>query len=155
MLINKQEKAMSTLDALKLTTSKKPTHISAVMIRRNKLATKVWEQIQLAKSQLEGTTFVVKRYRSFTDRETGLRKQIELPKRLREWWFRNDAGKVCVSIKYGTKVLELAKGKHSIEVGNAEELVKALELVKQAVEVGELDAQIELASGNLRKGFGK
>lgn len=146
---------MSTLDALKLTTSKKPTHISAVMIRRNKLATKVWEQIQLAKSQLEGTTFVVKRYRSFTDRETGLRKQIELPKRLREWWFRNDAGKVCVSIKYGTKVLELAKGKHSIEVGNAEELVKALELVKQAVEVGELDAQIELASGNLRKGFGK
>lgn len=146
---------MSTLDALKLTTAKKPTHIPSVMIRRNKMASKVWEQIQLAKSQIDGTTFVVKKYRSFTDKETGLRKQIEMPKRLREWWFRNEAGKVCVAIKYGTKVLELAKGKHSIEVANADELVKALELVKQAVEVGELDAQIELASGNLRKGFGK
>lgn len=146
---------MSTLDGLKLSTAKKQAHMPTVVIRRNKMATKVWEQIQLAKSQLEGTTFVVKKYRSFTDRETGLRKQIELPKRLREWWFRNDAGKVCVSIKYGTKVLELAKGKHSIEVGNAEELVKALELVKQAVEVGELDAQIELTDGNLRKGFDK
>lgn len=146
---------MSTLDALKLTTAKKPTHIPAVMIRRNKMASKVWEQIQLAKSQIDGTTFVVKKYRSFTDRETGLRKQIEMPKRLREWWFKNEAGKVCVAIKYGTKVLELAKGKHSIEVANADELVRALELVKQAVEVGELDAQIELASGNLRKGFGK
>ena len=155
MLINKQEKRMSTLDALKLTTAKKPTHIPSVMIRRNKMASKVWEQIQLAKSQIDGTTFVVKKYRSFTDRETGLRKQIEMPKRLREWWFRNEAGKVCVAIKYGTKVLELAKGKHSIEVANADELVRALELVKQAVEVGELDAQIELASGNLRKGFGK
>lgn len=146
---------MSTLDALKLTTAKKPTHIPSVMIRRNKMASKVWEQIQLAKSQIDGTTFVVKKYRSFTDRETGLRKQIEMPKRLREWWFRNEAGKVCVAIKYGTKVLELAKGKHSIEVANADELVRALELVKQAVEVGELDTQIELASGNLRKGFGK
>ncbi len=146
---------MSTLDALKLTTAKKPTHIPSVMIRRNKMASKVWEQIQLAKSQIDGTTFVVKKYRSFTDRETGLRKQIEMPKRLREWWFRNEAGKVCVAIKYGTKVLELAKGKHSIEVANADELVRALELVKQAVEIGELDAQIELASGNLRKGFGK
>ncbi len=146
---------MSTLDALKLTTAKKPTHIPSVMIRRNKMASKVWEQIQLAKSQIDVTTFVVKKYRSFTDRETGLRKQIEMPKRLREWWFRNEAGKVCVAIKYGTKVLELAKGKHSIEVANAEELVRALELVKQAVEVGELDAQIELASGNFRKGFGK
>jgi hypothetical protein len=155
VLINKQEKRMSTLDALKLTTAKKPTHIPSVMIRRNKMASKVWEQIQLAKSQIDGTTFVVKKYRSFTDRETGLRKQIEMPKRLREWWFRNEAGKVCVAIKYGTKVLELAKGKHSIEVANADELVRALELVKQAVEVGELDAQIELASGNLRKGFGK
>ena len=149
------ENDMSTLGTLKLTTAKKPTHIPSVMIRRNKMASKVWEQIQLAKSQIDGTTFVVKKYRSFTDRETGLRKQIEMPKRLREWWFRNEAGKVCVAIKYGTKVLELAKGKHSIEVANADELVRALELVKQAVEVGELDAQIELASGNLRKGFGK
>jgi hypothetical protein len=146
---------MSTLETLKLTTAKKPTHIPAVVFRRNKLSSKLWEQIQLAKSQIEGTPFVVTKFKSIKDKETGLRKQVEVPKRIREWWFRNDAGKVCVSVKYGTKVIELAKGKHSVEVDSAQNLVKALELVKQAVEAGELDAQIESASGALKLGFKK
>jgi hypothetical protein len=146
---------MSTLDTLKLVAVKKPTHTPTVVIRRQKLASKVWEQLQLAKSQIEGTKFEVKKYRSYTDKESGLRKQIEVPKRIREWWFRNEQGKVCVAIKYGTRVLELAKGKHSIEVGSADELIKALELVKQAVELGELDQQLEQASGSVRKSFKK
>jgi len=146
---------MSALESLKLTTAKKPTHIPAVVFRRNKLSSKLWEQIQLAKSQIEGTPFVVTKFKSIKDRETGLRRQVEIPKRIREWWFKNEAGKVCVSVKYGTKVIELAKGKHSVEVENAQALVKALELVKQAVEAGELDAQIESASGALKLGFKK
>ena len=144
---------MSILETLKLTTAKKPTHIPAIVFRRNKLSSKLWEQIQLAKSQIDGTAFVVTKYKSVKDKETGLRRQVEIPKRIREWWFRNDAGKVCVSVKYGTKVIELAKGKHSVEVDSAQNLVKALELVKQAVEAGELDAQIESASGALKLGF--
>jgi hypothetical protein len=146
---------MSKLDELKLVAVKKPTHTPTVVIRRNKLASKVWEQLQLAKSQIEGTKFEVKKFRSYTDKESGLRKQIEVSKRIREWWFRNEQGKVCVAIKYGTRVLELAKGKHSIEVGSADELIKALELVKQAVELGELDQQLEQASGSVRKSFKK
>jgi hypothetical protein len=146
---------MSTLDTLKLVAVKKPTHTPIVVIRRQKLASKVWEQLQLAKSQIDGTKFEVKKYRSYTDKESGLRKQIEVPKRIREWWFRNEQGKVCVAIKYGTRVLELAKGKHSIEVGSADELIKALEVVKQAVELGELDQQLEQASGSVRKSFKK
>ncbi len=146
---------MSTLDSLKLTTAKKPTHIPAIVFRRNKLSNRLWEQIQLAKSQIDGTTFVVKKFRSIKDRETGLRRQVEIPKRIREWWFRNDAGKVCVSVRYGTKVIELAKGKHSVEVENALALVKALETIKSAVEQGELDTQIEAASGALKLGFKK
>jgi hypothetical protein len=146
---------MSALESLKLTTAKKPTHVPAIVFRRNKLSSKLWEQIQLAKSQIEGTPFVVTKFKSIKDRETGLRKQVEIPKRIREWWFRNDAGKVCVSVKYGTKVIELAKGKHSVEVENAQALVKALETIKSAVEQGELDSQIELASGALKLGFKK
>ena len=146
---------MSTLDSLKLTTAKKPTHIPAIVFRRNKLSNKLWEQIQLAKSQIDGTPFVVTKFKSVKDKETGLRKQVEIPKRIREWWFRNDAGKVCVSVKYGTKVIELAKGKHSVEVDNAQSLVKVLETIKSAVEQGELDAQIESASGALKLGFKK
>ena len=146
---------MSTLDSLKLTTAKKPTHIPAIVFRRNKLSSKLWEQIQLAKSHIDGTPFVVTKFKSVKDKETGLRRQVEIPKRIREWWFRNDAGKVCVSVKYGTKVIELAKGKHSVEVASGPELVKALESIKSAVEAGELDAQIESASGALKLGFKK
>ena len=146
---------MSTLDSLKLTTAKKSTHIPAIVFRRNKLSNKLWEQIQLAKSHIDGTPFVVTKFKSVKDKETGLRHQVEIPKRIREWWFKNDAGKVCLSVKYGTKVIELAKGKHSVEVDSAQNLVKALETIKSAVEQGELDAQIETASGALKAGFRK
>lgn len=146
---------MSTLDALKLTIAKKPTHIPTVMIRRNKLSNQLWQQIQLAKSQIDGTSFTVKKFRTVKDKETGLRKSVEVNKRLREWWFKNEQGKVCVSIKYGSQLIELAKGKHSVEVDTAQGLIKALETIKSAVEQGELDTQIATASVNLRKGFGK
>lgn len=144
---------MSTLNNLKLTAEKKPQHIAPVQQRRNKLSHRLWEQIQLAKSQVEGTEFVVKKYRSFKDQETGLRKQIEVPKRIRPWWFVAANGKVCIAIKYGTSVLELAKGKPSVEVDSPQDLIKVLEAIKGAVEAGELDGQIEIASTNLRAGF--
>ena len=40
-------------------------------------------------------------------------------------------------------------------MANATELVPTLELVKRAVEAGELDAQIETAALKLRDGFAK
>ena len=52
-------------------------------------------------------------------------------------------------------VIEIAEGKSAVEVGNASELLPTLELLKKAVESGELDVQIESASIKLREGFGK
>ena len=146
---------MSTLDGLKLSAAKKPAHIPAIVFRRNKLSTQLWQQIQLAKSQIDGTTFAVKKFRTVKDKETGVRKSVEVNKRLREWWFKNEQGKVCVAIKYGSRLIELAKGKHSVECENVEGLVKALTAIKSAVEAGELDTQIATASMTLRKGFNK
>lgn len=45
--------------------------------------------------------------------------------------------------------------KSAIEVTTATDLVPILELIKQAVEAGELDAQIEAAANKLRDGFSK
>ena len=144
---------MSTLSTLKLVAVKKPTHMPAIVIRRNKLSSKLWEQIQLAKSQVDGTPFVVTKYKSIVDKETGLRKQVEMPKRIKPWWFQSEQGKVCVSVKYGSWTIELAKGKPSVEVASAQDLIKTLETIKTAVEAGELDTQIETASASLRSGF--
>jgi hypothetical protein len=146
---------MSTLSTLKLVATKKPQQMPTIQLRRNKLSAKLWEQIQLARSQINGQPFVVTRFRSVKDRDTGLRKQVEMPKRIRPWWFVTENGKVCVSIRYGSWTLELAKGKPSVEVASADELVVALETIKRAVEAGELDTQIETASAGLKSGFKK
>ena len=144
---------MSALNSLKLVAVKKPRNIPAIVTRRNKLSSKLWEQIKLAKSQMDGKPFVVMKYRSVKDPATGLRKQVEVPKRIKPWWFQSEQGKVCVSVKYGSWTIELAKGKPSVEVASGEELVNALTAIKQAVEAGELDSQIEIASNSLRSGF--
>jgi hypothetical protein len=144
---------MSALSTLKLVAVKKPLHTPVIELRRRKLSTKLWEQIQLAKSQIDGTPFVVMKFRSLVDRDTGIRKQVELPKRIKPWWFVSDSGKVCFSVRYGSWTIELAKGKPSVEVTSAEDLVRVIETVKKAVEAGELDAQIETASAHLRSGF--
>ena len=146
---------MSVLTALKLVALKKPVHQPAIVIRRNKLSSRLWEQIQLAKGQMSGTPFVLMKFRSIKDKETGVRKQVEVPKRIKPWWFQTEEGKVCVSIRYGSWIIELAKGKPSIQVDSGDDLVKALETVKIAVEAGDLDSQIELASSSLGSGFKK
>ena len=64
-----------------------------------------------------------------------------------------DSGKVCLQVRYGTRVLDLARGKNSIEVGTGAELITVLQTVKTAVEAGELDAQIEAASAAVRERF--
>jgi hypothetical protein len=143
---------MSALTSLKLVNAKKPTAIPPILHRRNKLSTKVWEQIQLAKAHKDGGTFTVKRFKTVKDYD-GSSKSIELQKRVRPWWFVADAGKVCVNVRYGAKLIELAKGKTAIEVSSAEDLIKTLEIIKVAVEAGELDAQIEIACGAVRAGF--
>ena len=87
------------------------------------------------------------------DRATGQRKQIETTKRIKSLWFVNEQGKLCVSIRYGTQVIELSKGKYSIEVTDEPVLISALETVRQAVDAGELDAQITMASEHARRAF--
>jgi len=76
-------------------------------------------------------------------------------KRMKQWWFTADNGKLALTVRYGAKVLELVKGKNAIEVASASELVKTLEVVKAATVAGELDAAIEAASAKLRDGFVK
>ena len=126
------------LNNLKFVAAKRPTHIPAVQVRRNKLSNKLYEQIKLATALRDGSTYAPTHLRSVRDRDTGEIKRMELPKRIRQWWFTSESGKVCVQIKYGSKTLEVGgKGKNSVEVANGDELIKVLEIIKSAVEAGE------------------
>lgn len=146
---------MNALAGLKLTTARKATQLPQVQQRRNKLLKRIWEQIELAKAEQNGEVFTITRLRSYKDSETGIRKQIETLKRVKAWWFVSENGKVALSVRYGARVLELAKGKYAIEVGATQELIPTLQTIKTAVEAGELDSAIELASNTLKSGFKK
>ncbi|RQZ27150.1 hypothetical protein DIE16_32040 [Burkholderia sp. Bp9090] len=144
---------MNTLNTLKLTATKRPGSLPQIVQRRNRLIAKIWEQTELAKAQQAGTTFAPTKFRSVKDTETGERRNVEVTKRVRAWWWTAENGKVCMSVRYGTKTLELAKGKTAIEVGTLADLIPTLDMLKAAVAVGELDAQIEAVSGQMRSGF--
>ena len=146
---------MNALAGLKLTATKKPTQLPQVQQRRNKLLKRIWEQIELAKAEQNGEVFSVTRLRSYKDSESGIRKQIETQKRVKAWWFTGDNGKLALSVRYGARVLELAKGKYAVEVGTVQDLVPTLQTIKAAVEVGELDNAIENAANTLKSGFVK
>ena len=143
------------MSTLKLTAAQKPTQMSPIQQRRNKLAKRLWEQMELAKAQQAGTQFVATKFRTITDNETGLRKQVETNKRVKAWWFVAENGKLSLSVRYGTKVLELARGKHAVEVGAEKDLVGVLDVIKTAVLAGELDTAIDNAANKLRDGFGR
>jgi hypothetical protein len=142
---------MATLSTLKLSAAVKATSFPAIQFRRNKLALFLREQCELARAQAAGTTFSPVKFRSVVEHDTGICRQVEKPKRVKPWRFITDAGKLALSVRYGTKVLELAKGK--VAVGGEKDLVPALELIKTAVLNGELDTQIEAAANKLRDGF--
>jgi hypothetical protein len=144
---------MSAFNGLKLVAAKRPQAASPIVQRRNKLSNQLWEQIELASAAADGKIYAPIRMRTVKDKLTGERKTIEAAKRVKQWWFVSDNGRVCLQVRYGTRVLELAKGKNSIEVGNASELVAVLETVKKCVELGELDSQIEAASAAVRERF--
>jgi hypothetical protein len=146
---------MATLANLKLSAAVKPTHIPAVQVRRDKLVKRLWEQAELARAQQAGTQFAPMRFRTVVENDTGARRQVEVPKRIKPWWFTTDAGKLALHVRYGSKVLELAKGKFAVEVASAKDLVPTLDAIKAAVLAGELDAAMDTASTKLRAAFNK
>ena len=146
---------MTAFTGLKLVAAKRPQAAAPIILRRNKLGRQLWEQIELARASAEGKTFAPIRMRTVRDSATGQKHSVEQAKRVRQWWFTAETGRVCLQVRYGTRLLELAKGKNSIDVGSVADLANVLQLVKTAVEAGELDAQIEAASAAVRERFAK
>ena len=146
---------MSVMGTLKLVATKRPNQITAVQVRRNKIGRRLHEQIMLAKAQQDGNQFAMTKFRTTTDAATGERKSVEVSRVVKAWWFTQENGKTAIAIRYGARVLEIAKGKFAVEVASASDIVATLEIIKNAVETGELDAQLEATAGKLRSGFKK
>ena len=148
---------MSTLSTLKLVVGKRHTTVSPVVQRRNKLCAKLHEQIELCEAKQAGNTYAPKRLKTYINKQTGERVAVETVKRVKEWFWVSDSGKINLAIKYGSKTLVLNKKTKAncIELSNGAELIATLKALKTDVLNGALDDAIEEVSTATREGFAK
>lgn len=146
---------MTLLNTLKLTAARKMRAVPEVVKRRNKLLQKLVEQRALADALLQGQHYAPKRLRSYKDADTGARVLKEVPVRIKPWFWTGEKGETLLAVQYGSRQIELTKGKSAIEVGEESNLLNVLDVLLTAVQNGELDVQIEAASTKLRDGFKK
>ena len=108
-----------------------------VIMRRAKLIMQLQQQRALA----ENPTHIAFRQK-WERAENGVKQLVERQKRIKRWWYVDPVGQCYLTINYGSKKLELEKGKSAIAVGSKDNLVATLDAVIAAVEAGELDAAI-------------
>lgn len=147
---------MAILDNLKLVVGKRSRYLDPVVVKRNKLSARIQEQMDICQAHLDGRIYAPTRERVVVDEATGESSVVSVKKRVTEWFWQSNTGKVNIALRYGASTLNLAKGgKNAIEVNSLHEVIPTLEILKSAVESGELDVAIGEASAKTRKSFVK
>ena len=129
---------MTVLDKLNFVAFNLLQNNNPIAVRRRKLIAKIDEQIQLAADK----DYTPKQHKWVTD-EHGNQRKVEVAKRVKRWWTASVDGKINIVVRYGSKPLEFAKGKNAIELASEAEVADVLAKVREAAELGELDALIE------------
>jgi hypothetical protein len=94
---------------------------------RRKFLAAIDTLIAAAEAHSENKPFIRRGRRWLPDNETGERVLEEVPWRFLPWWWRDEAGKVLLTLCYGSKRIELKSGKPAIEVvGDAQHLLPTL-----------------------------
>ena len=137
-----RQAAKSILSTLTLSDSQKQKVVDKPTARRNKLLAKLDEQILAAQAALNGEEYVGRKTVTEID-EDGTKTTTTVPTRVNKWFYTNNGSEWLLEIKYGNKVLPLAKDKTAIVVGDLGNMVAVLEQVKKAVAAKELDKVIE------------
>lgn len=133
---------MSFIQTVKLAEYKPGSVRSPVARRREKLAFKVEEQIKLAVDSTYRPTKIV-----WSRSADGTEHKVEQPKRIKRWWVEAQDGTVQLTVRYGAKPLELAKGKNAIALKSKDEVEDTLRKLQQAVLNGEFDTILEQQIG--------
>ena len=128
---------MELLKTLKLTRYQRSNANNPVLQRRIKLAAGISEQIKLA----ENPNYKRISVHTVAD-DSGELHTVEVSKRVLRWWRVGANSTVELTVRYGSRVLELAKGMDAVELASTDELVPVLEQFKAAAEQGEMDDMI-------------
>jgi hypothetical protein len=105
-----------------------------VMKRREKMLSQLEQQRNLAMDP----SYTIVQQRWVKD-ENGVKQPVERHKQIKRWWLRNGMGDCLLIIRYGSRVLELQKGKAAIDTGGEANLVSVIEEIMRMTKEGELD----------------
>ena len=128
---------MSFLNQVELSVYKRSTQRSPIARRREKLAFKLEEQLKLAIDSTYQPTKIV-----WNTDSDGNQHKLEQPKRIKRWWIEHTDGSVQLTVRYGSKPLEFAKGKNAIALKRREDVEPTLRKLKLAVLAGEFDEML-------------
>jgi len=129
---------MTLLNALTLAKYETDNAFSPTLHRRRKLAAKIAEQIRHATDSNYQPT-----KQTWHKDSEGREQRVTVPKRVRRWWTVRADGTVLLTVRYGSRALELAKGKNAIVVNSVAELPTVLKRLAEAVDNGEFDKLLE------------
>ena len=140
---------MKTLKNLALTDrTQSKAKVDPVIRSRAKLVVALQTQLSIVEAEAKGETYTVERQR-WSTHDDGQRVRVTKQISPRAGYWTEEDGVVYLMPKIGVRPLEIEKGKPTIKVGAAKELVPTLETLIQAVNDGELDGPI--AEANSRK----
>ncbi len=144
---------MSRLEGLRLVA--KPARCSNTPIhkRRANVMRALDEQIRLAERMQAGERYTPTVPRWEIDPATGERRRIEWPRRLYAWFWQVDGSEWFVTLRYGNRCIELARGRKAVQVESLEEVVATLKTLRAAASEGEFDAGLESASRAIHARF--
>jgi len=137
---------VSFLNQVELSVYKPNTQKSPIARRREKLAVKLEEQLKLASDSTYQPTKIV-----WNTDSDGNQHKVEQPKRIKRWWVELDGGVVQLTVRYGSKPLEFAKGKNAIALKCKEDVEPTLRKLKLALLAGEFDTMLAQQVGVTRR----
>ena len=119
---------------------------------RRKLIARLQEQKELVEAELEGKHLVRTHTKFVHNAETGETTRQEVPKRTKRWFWKEQDGTVCLKLFYGSSIIGLADGS-TIEAKGLDKLPSTIDTIVEAVETGELDEPLKIASDERRLRF--
>ena len=129
---------MKLLKELNLTPVKKTVGRNPIVQRRESLIKGIDKQLSICESLLTDNEFA-------RDHHSG--------RKIPSWFWLDDSGQYYLSINYGKQPLELSKGKFSIICDSIESVQSSLNLVRESVQMGDFDKQLEKRSKVIRSNF--
>ncbi len=129
---------MKLLKELNLTPVKKTVGRNPIVQRRESLIKGIDKQLSICESLISDNEFA-------RDHHSG--------RKIPSWFWLDDSGQYYLSINYGKQPLELSKGKFSIICDSIESVQSSLNLVRESVQMGDFDKQLEKRSKVIRSNF--